>query len=225
MARMNSKRIITWASFIIVVGLIIWGLVAANNKSAHESDLLPLPDQITATDHIRGSATAPVTLVEYGDFQCPACEAFFPIVEKVLNDEGSSTVRFVFRHFPLPQHQNAIPAVIASEAAYLQGQFWGMYELLYGQQSDWSESTDPTAVRNVFIGYAKKLNLDVTKFTADLDSKDLMAIANNSYAAAQKANLDHTPTFFVNGTEINPQGYDDLKKSIDDAITATTTNP
>jgi formate-nitrite transporter family protein len=210
----TTRRIFTWISFVILIGLIIWGLIAANNKSARENDLLPLPDQITATDHIKGSATAPVTLVEYGDFQCPACGQFYPIVEKLLAEEGSSTIRFVFRHFPLTQHPNAIPAALAGEAASNQGKFWEMFGMIYENQAEWSELSD---AKPIFIGYATKLGLDIKKFQADMALKETETIVTNGYKSGVKAHLQGTPTFFVNGKQIsNPQSYDAFKKIIDD---------
>ena len=100
---MNIKRIIFWACFIIILGLIIWGLAVAMGKSATNGTLTSSPAPVTSADHILGSPNAPVTMIEYGDFECPACGAYYPLVKR-LTDEASTTVRLVFRHFPLPQH-------------------------------------------------------------------------------------------------------------------------
>lgn len=214
---MNTKRFFSWLAFIIIIALIVWGLIAAQNKAAREAQAILLPTDIaTSTDHIRGSLTAPVTLVEYGDFQCPACAAYYPIVEKVLADEGPDAVRFVFRHFPLTQHPNGIPAGKASEAASNQGKFWEMYNVLYEKQSEWSTVTD---AKTLFIGYAKSIGLDEKKFLADYDLPVLMSKITNDYKGGVKAGINSTPTFFINGKQIkNPQGYDDFKKLIDNAL-------
>jgi protein-disulfide isomerase len=90
---MTSKRIITWASFIIIIALIVWGLIAAQIKSNKQQELTILPGEVVATDHVRGSETATVTVVEYGDFQCPACAQYYPIVERLFTEDASTTAR------------------------------------------------------------------------------------------------------------------------------------
>src|ERR1035437_7630011 len=135
---MNTKRILTWAGFIIIIGLIIVGLVAANKKHpASTSEVaIPLPTPVTSADWSRGNPNAPVTLVEYSDFQCPACQAYYPVIEQVF-DASSSTVRMVSRHSPLSRRAAAIPAAKAAKAAGNQGKFWDMYDLLYLNHADW----------------------------------------------------------------------------------------
>ena len=213
----NTKRFLTWTSFIIIIGLIVWGLIVAENKSNKENSSILLPEQVVDTDHIRGDKTAPVTLVEYSDFQCPACKSFYPFVERLLSEEASSTLRFVYRHFPLTQHKNAIPASKASESAHIQGKFWEMYNILFDKQQDWESSSD---AKTIFIGYAKDLGLDTEKFSEDMESKEVKNIVNNDYRSGVKAKLKGTPSFFLNGRYIdNPQSYDSFKKIIDDEYT------
>ncbi len=215
------KRIFNWGAFIVIIGLIVWGLVAAQMKAAREEQAVLLPTDIaTSTDHIHGNVNAPVTLVEYGDFQCPACGAYYPIVEQIVASTSPDTLRFVFRHFPLTQHANAIPAAKASEAASLQGKFWDMYNKLYSTQKDWENSTD---TKTVFVGYAKSLGLDEKKFLSDFESKSIQEVINNQYKGGAKAGINSTPTFFLNGAKIaNPQSYDEFKKLIDNAGTPAT---
>jgi len=211
------KRFFIWASFVAIIGLVVWGLIAAEKKANREAQNIILPTEIsTTTDHIRGSSIAPVTLVEYGDFQCPACKTYHPIVEQVLKAKGPDAVRFVFRHYPLPQHGNAMPAAKAAEAAGVQGKFWEMYNMLYEKQSEWSGSSD---AKSIFVGYAKEMGLDESKFLADYDSKELKEKITNQSKGGAKAGVNSTPTFLVNGKEIaNPQSYDEFTKIIDDAI-------
>jgi len=212
---MNTKRYIFWSSFIIILILIIWGLVVAMNKpSSQNGQSLGSPAPVTASDHIVGPADAPVTLIEYSDFQCPACEAYHPLIEQVL---ASSTVpiRFVYRQFPLSQHLNATPAALASEAASAQGKFWEMYHLLFDNHTDWTELSDPTPV---FLGYASKIGLNVNQFKTDLSSSTLKAKVIASSNEGFGIGIDATPTFFVNGKAIiNPQGYDEFKSIIEKA--------
>jgi protein-disulfide isomerase len=212
----SGTRILTWGIFIVIVGLVVWGLIVAQQKAAKDAANIVLPNQIVETDHIRGSSVAPVTMVEYGDFQCPACGAYHPIVEQVIKDVGPDKLRFVFRHFPLPQHGNAIPAAKAAEAAGLQGKFWEMYNLLYERQATWEKATEP---KTVFTGYAKEMGLDTEKFSADFELKSIADHIDNDYKGGVKAGINATPTFFINGKQVTgPSGYDEFKKLINNAL-------
>ncbi|MDE2038252.1 MAG: DsbA family protein [Patescibacteria group bacterium] len=212
---MNTKRIAFWIGFLVVLALVIWGLVVAMNKSSAGANAnLGAPAPITAADHMRGPAGAPVTLIEYGDFQCPACEAYYPIVEQVLS-HSSTTVDFVFRHFPLPQHANAPLAAQAAEAAGMQGKFWEMFDVLFQNHADWTELADP---HQIFDGYAQRLGLDMTRFKADIDSPAAKEAMQRDLAEGEQLGIDATPTFFVNGKAIeNPQSYGQFQAIIDAA--------
>jgi len=213
---MNSKRILIWVSFVVVIGLIVWGLIAAEIKSSRkESNGLP-PDKILETDHIRGDFNAPVTLLEYGDFQCPACAIYYPIIERLIADVGSSTLRFVFRHFPLGLHANSMPAAYAGESAEEQGKFWEMYGLLYERQTAWESSSDP---KSIFVGYAKELGLNEEKFLADFGTEKAKNRIDADRIGGTKAGVNSTPTFFINGKQIKDiRSYDEFKKIINDAV-------
>lgn len=215
---MNTKRIITWGGFIVVVILIIWGMIAAGKKANKETQNVASAGEVTATDWIEGATSSPVTLIEYSDFQCPACYAYFPLVQKLIK-ENPGEVRLVYRHFPLPQHGNAMPAAEASEAAGNQGKFWEMYEMLFTTHDDWENATNTKAV---FTGYAEKLGLDMKKYAIDVDSKETLDNVNADLKSGLKAGINSTPTFYLNGKKINsPKGYEEFKKLIDNAATTT----
>lgn len=212
---MNTKRIVFWIAFVLVLGLIIWGLVASMSKPSIGLDL-GTPAPVTSADHITGPANAPVTLIEYGDFECPACGAYSSIIERLMVD-ASTTLRIVFRHFPLPQHLNAMIAAQASEAASDQGKFWDMYRLLYANQDSWANLSDPDA-RAAFAGYASELGLNAEQFRTDIDASSTKAVVTSEQAEGQSIALNYTPTFFVNGKAIeNPQSYEAFKAVIDAA--------
>ena len=216
---MNTKRIVFWSIFVIVLALIVWGLIVALNKPAAGSlpDLGTPAPVSTTTDHIEGSADAPVTLIEYGDFQCPACGDYAPIIGQLFAAEGSTTLRVVFRNFPLPQHQNALISAQAAGAAGNQGKFWDMYRLLYAGQLAWQDQSDADA-RTTFDGYATTLGLNMAQFDADIDSAAVKTKIQDDQAEGQTLAISYTPTFFVNGKVIeNPQGYDAFKAAIDAA--------
>ena len=217
---MNIKRIVFWLSFIVVLALIIWGLVVAMNKAPSTGIKLGTPSPVTTADHVRGSLDAPVTIVEYSDFQCPACALYYPLIEKLLN-EYTTTVRFVYRHYPLyPRpHKNANSAAYASEAAALQGKFWEMYQLLFENQKSWENLADPTSV---YKEYATRIGLNVESFKKDMMSDAVKARVQGDHDEAVTLGVNSTPTFFVNGRAIvNPQGYEAFKKLIDDEARAS----
>ena len=213
---MNTRRILFWIGFVVLLGLIIWGLIAAINKQATQNGKEGVLPDITVADHILGAESAPVDLVEYSDFQCPACEAWFPLVERLLTEEGSSTIRFVYRHFPLSQHANAIPAALASEAASSQGYFWDMYRLLFTKHTDWEAVKDPYTV---FAGYASSLGLDMQKFEADYNDNSIRSAISKVARGGTAAGVGSTPTFYVNGRKIdNPRSYEEFKSMVDAAV-------
>ena len=183
------------------------------------SQNLGTPAPVTSADHIRGNPNASVTVIEYSDFQCPACRNYHPIIERLIS-EASTTMRLVYRHFPLPQHQNAKKAALASEAAAVQGKFWEMYNMLFINQDDFQTIPDGTSV---FAGYAAKIGLNMEEYTRDMASTSLSDKIDASSAEGQTLGIDHTPTFFVNGKVIdNPQSYDEFKAAVDQAAETRT---
>ena len=214
---MNTKRILSWGAFILVIILIVWGMIAAANKAKRETAGIAPVDQVAATDWVKEATSSPsVTLVEYSDFQCPACALYFPVVEKLLAEKGDK-VRFVYRHFPLPQHGNAIPASQASQAAGNQGKFWEMYAMLFETQTDWENAANAKAI---FSGNAAKLSLDMTKYAIDVESQANLDKINNDTKSGLKAGVNSTPTFYLNGKKITPNDYEEFKKLIDEAAAA-----
>lgn len=217
---MNTKRIIFWASFIIILALIIWGLVVAMNKPVSNGPKLGVPSETSSTDHVAGSVSAPVTIIEYSDFQCPACALYYSIVEKLLS-ESSTTIRFVYRHFPLfpLPHKNSVIAAQASEAASLQGKFWEMYKMIFENQTSW-ENSDTAAV--IFEGYAESIGLNIPIYKKDIDSVEVKARVQKDRDEGEVLGINSTPTFFINGKAIvNPQGYEAFKALIETAALNT----
>ncbi len=165
----------------------------------------PFPLNVNADDHVLGNPQAATTLIEYGDFQCPACAAFHPQM-KALMTTVSDTVRLVFRHFPLPQHDKAIPTARAAEASARQGKFWEMYDLLYEKQGEWSNK--PLAeITATLKTYAEALKLDVAQFERDLVSDAVAARVQRDVASGQAANVSSTPSLFLDGSDIPLQAF------------------
>ena len=214
---MNTKRIIFWTGFIVVIALIVWGLIVAMNKPPRDQRRLGAPADVSETDHVRGSLDAKVTLIEYSDFQCPACAAYYPVVEHLI--ASSTNLRVVYRHFPLYPlpHPNAMIAAQAAEAAGKQGKFWEMYHLIFPGQTSWADLSRDKAIE-VFKGYATTIGLNMTQYSTDFDSTEVKAKIEADRAEGDKLGINSTPTFFVNGKAVvNPQGYEPFKKIIDEA--------
>ena len=149
--------------------------------------------------HVSGDAKAPVTLEEFGDFQCPPCGALHPIM-KTMEQEFGPRLRVIFREFPLvPAHQHALAAARAAEAAGIQGKFWEMHDLIYENQKSWSNAFD---VRPIFEGYATKIGLDLEKFKRDLSSETVAQRIFQDGKRARSLGVVGTPTVFLNGREV-----------------------
>ncbi len=212
---MNTKRILFWTVFVAILGLIVWGLAVAMKKPLPDANI-GQPAPITTADHVTGPENAPVTIIEYSDFECPACESYYHIVDRLL-EEASTTVRLIYRHFPLSQHKHAVPAAMASEAAGAQGKFWEMYDMIFSNYREWVDLSVVEA-EGKFAGYAAELGLDGILFKADTASSTLRTKVNDDMNDAIRIGVNATPTFFVDGKVItNPGSYEQFKAIIDEA--------
>lgn len=177
---------------IIFVGILAYGNHNNTNNGGSSSAGNP-------TNHVEGNLTSKVTLVEYGDYECPVCESYFSTVQQV-EQQYANKIKFQFRNLPLSQvHPNAFAGARAAEAADMQGKFWQMHDLLYSPQNwqEWSTSSNPDPY---FWTYAQELGLNVNKFKSDFASET----ANNRVQAdlsafAKTGQQEATPTFFLNG--------------------------
>jgi len=142
-----------------------------------------------------GPDSAKVKIIAFEDFQCPACRAAEGPINEML-EANKDKVQFVFRHFPLPGHANAEESALAAEAAGALGKFWEMKKLLYETQDEWSNLQNPD---NFFGTLASQLKLDLGKFRDGYRSNTAKDRIKNDLEAGQKANVNQTPTFFVNG--------------------------
>ena len=162
--------------------------------------------------------TAPdgeVTFVEFLDFECEACAAFYPLIEKLRGDYGDR-VTFVARYFPLPSHYNAERAARAVEAAARQGRFEQMYQKMYETQRVWGEQRTPKDA--VFRGFAADLGLDLAKFDTDYDSPAVSDRVRADFADGTALGVQGTPTFFLNGEKLSPRSYEDFTRALDAAL-------
>ncbi len=217
--RNSNRRILLWGGVSILILVSVWMvsfLIRFDNKSEQTASLLTTT--INNTDWTIGADNARVTLIEYADFQCPACAAYDPLVKKLTEEFKDDSFRLVYRHFPLRSiHQNANLAAWSAEAAGMQGKFWEMHDLIYENQSEWASQY--SNAEETFVGYAKNLGLDIIKFESDLRSNEVKEKVDKSYKDAVSIGLNSTPSFFLNGKKIpNPRGYDEFKVVIEEAL-------
>lgn len=206
----KNNSFIFWGISLIILILFVWMIVTLAKPNDSKPQIINL--DINANDVIKGNDAAKYTLLEYSDFQCPACAVYQPLVKK-LSEEFPNDIKIVFRNFPLSEiHANANNAAYAAQAANLQGKFWEMNDILFSRQTDWSTEEKP---QEKFISYAQELNLDSEKFKTDMDSAAVKDKVSKDRISAENNNLNSTPTFFVNGQKINnPTSYNEFKNAI-----------
>ena len=195
--------------FVIVLGVALTTLGSGTLlyrakrqqlKNIPESESV-LAKTNTAPAHIRGNPDAPVTLEEFGDFQCPPCGKFSEFVDELLK-EYNSRLRLVFRNFPLSGHEHAREAALAAEAAGLQGKFWEMHDTLYREQETWTKAPN---VRELFESYAGTIGLDVDQFKKDMDGDKARERVDSDRALADFLGVKATPTLFINNRPVDPK--------------------
>ncbi len=233
-----------WAILIgVSVGLIGLFMITSDSDEGTNniSSSIEQVSQIQATDHVyigepkevtvndAGEAsvaddTSKVTIVEYGDFGCPACFQAFPIIEELKAEYGSD-LRFIFRHFPLSSiHPNATAAHRAAEAAGNQGKFFEMHDLLYERQQFWARQTsglNVSAAIDVFKSYAEELELDMDQYNTDVESLEVFEVIDAQSDGGASLGITGTPTFFINDERIEtPRNTEQFRELIDAAIAA-----
>lgn len=193
---------ITGAAFVVLIGLFYF----SSNRSAEQ----PLASGRNAL----GKDSATVKIVEYADFQCPACGYGSPALMQAVRSNADK-VRLDYHHFPLSYHSNAYPAAYAAEAAGKQGKFWEMAEMLYDHQNEWASNKNPSIL---FASYAKALDLNADQFASDMNSQEVQQIVKDEATASEKLNIDSTPTYFINGKKVvGAQTVEQWQKLIDEA--------
>lgn len=198
---------------IAVIVLIFVGIAAFSGGGKQDKGKA---NQSALTGHVEGKGTTGVTLVEWGDYQCPFCGDYYPILKQVLADYGDK-IKFQFRNFPLTSiHPNAFAGARAAEAAGLQNKYWEMHDLLYENQQQWSEGSSPN---QFFDQYAKQIGLDLTRFRDDFQSTKVNDAINADLAEGNKLKITGTPTFYLDGKQVQiDQSVDAFKKVIDAEI-------
>ncbi len=209
---------ITWSIFTAaVIGLMALLITMSNQAKIDVSKVDTKQTQVAnlqngnIAEHIFGKADSKVVLIEYGDFQCPACGTQFSVT-KALVEEYKDQIKYIFRNFPLTSiHPNAKISAAAAESAGLQGKFWEMHDMLYKNQADWENLTGDARVE-ALVAYAKELKLDEGKFKNDISSKEILAKLNYDQALGTKDKIEGTPSFFLNGKLLSGDDWSDIDK-------------
>lgn len=208
-----TNKLLTVAAIVVLGAGAFWFMYKGDSPSGSTENTEAItPANVSEEDYAKGPGNAVVTLVEYGDFQCPACAAYHPIVSQ-LADELKDDLRVVYRHFPLNSiHRHAQIAAQAAEAAGEQEKFWEMHDILFERQDDWVNVRDP---RSLFKEYATELELNVEQFDTFMNSSEAKARVDADYKSGVAAAIQSTPTFYVNGEKIEgPQGFEPFKALI-----------
>lgn len=167
-----------------------------------------LKPAINGRDHQTGNPQAKITLVEYGDYQCPHCGHAHPLLKRLLKEMGND-LRFVFRHFPLQEsHPAAYMAALAAEAAGKQSKFWEMHDLIFEHQQ--------TLHGHSFVDFAEALQLNLQQFAQDWKSEEIQGKVEADFESGMRSGVNGTPTFFVNGEKL--LSYDESYESLVEGI-------
>src|SRR5258708_12817659 len=199
---------------IIIIGLVVLAKSSTKTNSTNSTNTVYQIDY--SKGHKIGSDSAKIKLVEFSDFQCPACRAAEPIVEEIISNSKNKDLEFIYRNYPLSQHLNAKAAVNAAEAASDQNKFWEMHNKLFATQDKWESLQDPA---DYFANLAKDLSLDSDKIKE--------AVQKNTYNSKIQDNINNVitydlnalPTFYLNVKKLELSSFNDLKDQVNQALT------
>ncbi|AZM47443.1 disulfide bond formation protein DsbA [Streptomyces sp. WAC 06738] len=216
----NKKKHLYATVIIAGVFVAVFALAAAFLPGDDSpGDATPAADArvVRADSHrLTSPADSELTLVEFLDFECEACGAYYPAVEK-LRERYGDRVTFIARYFPMPGHRNGELAARAAEAAARQDKFDEMYRKLFDTQAEWGEAQE--SKEDVFRGFARELGLDMARFDRDLAAPRTADRVRADQRDGLALDVQGTPTFFLGGEKIsNPQSYEDFAAAIDEAL-------
>lgn len=209
------KKLVIWGGIgLVTIAGVALLVKMSGGASLQTTEVVANLPKVSAEDIVVGDKSAKLTLIEYSDFQCPACALYNSIVNQVLSNYPGK-VNLVYRFFPLTtSHKNAVVSGQAGYAAWKLGKFSEMKDELFNNQGDW-ESLSEDEAKKAFIEYAKGIKLDEDQFTKLMNSNEAKAAVLAGEKSALSLGLQGTPTFFLGNKQINPGGYEDFKKLID----------
>jgi len=211
----QNRSAIIWGSVILgIIGLVVLLAMVGGEPSSNgngSEGTAELVDPVSLDEHIKGNPLAPITIVEYSDFQCSFCERAYPGIKQIA-EEYPDDVRIIYRHFPLRQaHPQAQIAAQATEAAALQGKFWEMHDAIFNTSDQWSNAS----AKNFFIQLAGSLGLDTEQFEKDITSSAVVDAVNEDLRTGARTGLTGTPTLFLNSKQMSGNSYASIKAAVD----------
>lgn len=200
---------------IIAVGIGLLSLSSTDQLSSEEKEKILVRDDSQKA----GKTDSDITLVEFSDFECPACATYYPELARV-KETYSDRIQFVFRHYPLRSiHPLAQTAAEAAESAGAQQKFWEYHNILFEKQNEWSILNENEAQQK-FITYAEEVGVeDLELFTFDIENDTYTAKVNADFDDAEKLNVQGTPTVFINGKRVANPTYDQISATLDELLT------
>jgi protein-disulfide isomerase len=212
---MKISLALSGAILLVIITFIIVAVVQAPSPAA-----APGADESTPTESVLRPDTrilddagdGTVTLVEFLDFECEACGAFYPVVEE-LREDFAGEVTFAFRYFPLPSHVNSVNAALAVEAAAQQGKLEEMFARMFETQIEWGESQESRA--GLFRQYAEEIGLDLAEYDAAITAPETLERVKADFDAGVALGVQSTPTFFLNDRPVQLSSFEDLRAAIE----------
>lgn len=220
------RSAIKWIIFsLLCIGLIVVLVIFSKSQKGEMGGIDQNTFQVASelngniADHTIGNLDSGVILIEYADYQCPACSGFSPLILDVVK-EYKDKIGFIYRNYSLDYHTNSRAAASTAQAASLQGKFWEMHSLIYKNQFEW-ESLNVEERTKYFLGLGKELDLDIEKLKSDITSESVSKKISFDRAMANNARINATPTIFLNGKMLDIatiKTEDDIKSYLDEAI-------
>ena len=222
----NAFYVLLAVVAIAGVGIITY-LTTRTGDARNASPIDPTLPPVQSQGYVIGSATAPIEVTEFADFECPACERFTSITEPDVRARlvNTGTIRMRFIDYPLPMHRNTWNASRSAACADAQGKFWEMHDLIYANQDKWNgEAT--SSPDKVLKEIARQVpGMDQGKFAACVDSKEMQAKIQAHYNIAQQRQIGVTPTFYIGNTKFEgAMPFDEFKKQVEIAVAAAPKN-
>lgn len=180
----------------LIVGVAVFFSNSSSNNSSVDQVVL-----LESANNIKGTSDAEVTIVEFSDFQCPACRAIQPLISQIAA-QYPEDVRVVYRHFPLTQHRYAELAARASEVAAMEGKFWELHDILFEKQPEWDAAGSAEEAQELLAGYAQQIGMDKDVFTEKIQSDTVKSIVARDLSLGTQLGVNSTPTIYVNGQKI-----------------------
>lgn len=216
----NAKVATIFTGVLILAVIVVIVIVAGQRPPTPTPSANPetsLPATVRADTHILDAAAdGEVTLVEFLDFECEACGAFYPFVEQ-LREEYAGKVTFAFRYFPLPGHGNSVNAAVAVEAAARQDMLGPMFDRLFTTQAEWGEKGEVSQAP-LFRQYAEELGLDLERYDSDVSDPDVLARVQSDFDDGVALGVDRTPSFFLNDRLLELSSFEDLRAAIEEEL-------